>query len=62
MDATIRNRKEATAWQNRYDPGAPKRGEPAPDFALSDTSGEGPVRLSELLTDRPVALVFGSFT
>lgn len=59
---TIQSRAEAETWQARYDPQAPKAGAPAPDFTLADSRGEHQVRLSDFRGDRPVALVFGSFT
>ena len=62
MHATIKNRQEATSWQKKYDESAPKVGDLAPDFELSDSNGENPVRLSEFRGQKPVALVFGSFT
>jgi hypothetical protein len=37
-------------------------GDAAPDFELPLVDGEGTVRLAELNAERPVALVFGSFT
>lgn len=37
-------------------------GDLAPDFELPQVDGEGNVRLSALLSERPVALVFGSYT
>jgi hypothetical protein len=37
-------------------------GDPAPDFELPRRDGQGTVRLGSLLEDRPVALVFGSYT
>ena len=37
-------------------------GDPAPDFELPRVGGEGSVRLSTLLDDGLVALVFGSYT
>jgi len=58
----IKNRKQASAWQKRHDPHAPKVGDIAPDFELRDSAGENPVRLSEYRDIKPVALVFGSFT
>ena len=58
----IKNRKQASAWQKRHDPHAPKVGDIAPDFELRDSTGENPVRLSEYRGIKPVALVFGSFT
>ena len=37
-------------------------GELAPDFELPSLDGTGTVRLADLRADRPVALVFGSYT
>jgi hypothetical protein len=37
-------------------------GDLAPDFELSLVDGESPTRLASLLADRPVALIFGSYT
>jgi len=37
-------------------------GDAAPDFDLPLLEGGGTVRLAELNADRPVALVFGSYT
>jgi hypothetical protein len=37
-------------------------GDAAPDFELPLVDGGGCVRLSQLNADRPVALVFGSYT
>ena len=37
-------------------------GDPAPDFELPRLDGDGTVRLSALVAERPVALVFGSYT
>ena len=62
MDTTIKNRQEATAWQKKHDLQAPKVGDLAPDFELSDSSGENSVRLADFREQKPVALVFGSFT
>ena len=53
---------EMRAWQKKYDSKAPKRGDLAPDFELSDVNGENPIRLTQFIGQRPVALVFGSFT
>ena len=39
-----------------------KPGDPAPDFALPTTDHTSTVRLSSELRDRPVVLVFGSYT
>lgn len=62
MSGTIKNREEAKAWHERYDPLAPKVGEVAPDFELCDVRGENSIRLSDSRGTRPVALIFGSFT
>ncbi len=62
MDCTIHNRAEAMAWQREHDARAPRVGDTAPDFELSDTTGTHTVKLSSFRGDRPVALVFGSYT
>ena len=62
MAKTFQNQVEANAWQERYDPMAPNVGDPAPDFTLCDVKGENPARLSDFAGQRPVALIFGSFT
>jgi len=62
MNATIKSRNEATSWQKKYDAQAPKVGQMAPDFELSDSNEENSVRLSDLRGQKPVALIFGSFT
>jgi peroxiredoxin len=59
---TLKNRQEASAWQQKFDPLAPKVGDLAPDFELNDVRGEGRVRLSDFRGKKPVALIFGSFT
>jgi peroxiredoxin len=60
--ATIKNRKEGTSWQIKYDADAPKIGDPAPDFELRDINGENPILLSSFQGTKPVVLIFGSFT
>ena len=55
-------RKKHKARQTQLDVLAPKQGDVAPDFALRDANGENPVRLSGLRGQKPVALIFGSFT
>ncbi len=54
--------RESQAWHRRHGPRAPKAGEAAPDFELSDCLGENAVKLSQFRGQKPVALVFGSFT
>ena len=58
----IRTRKTAQAWQKHFDALAPKARDMAPDFELRDVNGEHPIRLSDFRGQKPVALVFGSFT
>ena len=62
VTGTLKNRKESTAWQEKFDAHAPKVGDLAPDFELRDSRGENPLRLSDLRGQQPVALIFGSFT
>ena len=62
IQRTLRYRKEFSAWQKEYDALAPKAGDLAPAFELSDVSGQHRVRLSDFRGEKPVALVFGSFT
>ena len=44
-----------------YGEGGPELGDPAPDFRLSSTRGET-IELSSFRGEKPVVLVFGSFT
>lgn len=37
-------------------------GDPAPDFALMTPGGSDPVRLSAVAAEKPVVLVFGSYS
>ncbi len=62
MPKTIQNKREAQAWQKHHDATAPKVGDAAPDFELSDVHGEHTVRLSDFRGKKPVALIFGSYT
>jgi hypothetical protein len=62
MSNMMKYRREAQDWQKQYDALAPKAGDMAPDFELRDVHGENPVRLSGFRGQRPVALIFGSFT
>jgi hypothetical protein len=59
---TIKDRQEASAWQKEFDKLAPKVGDAAPDFELRDIRRENPIRLSDFQGQKPVALIFGSFT
>ncbi len=62
LTGTLKTRKEATAWQKKFDAHAPKIGELASDFELRDSRGENPLRFFDLRGQQPVALIFGSFT
>ena len=59
---TIEFRNEELMWQQSHDPQSPKVGDMAPDFELQDPEGKARVRLSDFRGERPVALVFGSYT
>ena len=48
--------------QKELDRHAPKVGDMAPDFTLYDSSGIKSITLSDFHGEKPVALVFGSFT
>ena len=41
---------------------APRPGDPAPDFALQTRHSDDVIRLSEFQANRPVVLIFGSWT
>jgi len=58
----VQQRKKFMARQKQLDALAPKAGDIAPDFELHDVNGENPVRLSDCREQKPVALIFGSFT
>ena len=55
-------RKKAMKQQKRLNAQAPKAGDLAPDFTLSDISGTESVTLSDFRGQKPVALIFGSYT
>jgi hypothetical protein len=59
---TLRYRRESNNWQKKYDALAPRAGDIAPDFELFDVTGQHRIRLAEFKGERPVALIFGSFT
>jgi peroxiredoxin len=48
--------------QKALDAKAPRAGDLAPDFTLTDSGGTETVSLSDFRGEKPVALVFGSFT
>ena len=55
-------RFEVGKRQKKLNKRAPKVGDLAPDFTLSDISGTQSVTLSDFRGKKPVALVFGSYT
>ncbi len=62
MIKILRKWKRIRERQKELDASAPKAGDVAPDFELRDVNGENPVWLSEFREQKPVALIFGSFT
>lgn len=58
----VKGMRDARAWQKKHELHAPKEGDLAPDFELLDVNGENTVRLSDFRGQKPVALIFGSFT
>ncbi len=59
---TITYRGREKAWQQKYDPLAPKAGDMAPDFALPEVGSNRIWRLSDFRGQKPVVLIFGSYT
>jgi len=55
-------RTKAHKLQVKLDKKAPKTGELAPDFTLFDVTGIKSVTLSDFRGEKPVVLVFGSYT
>ena len=55
-------RRSKMAEQKEVNRQAPRAGDLAPDFTLTDSSGTETVTLSNFREKKPVALVFGSFT
>ena len=58
----IQHRRRLMPVQKELNRHAPKAGDLAPDFTLTDSSGTETVTLSQFRGVKPVALVFGSFT
>ena len=58
----IKFRIKVTKQLSQLNNKAPKAGDLAPDFTLSDVTGTESVTLSDFRGQKPVALVFGSFT
>lgn len=60
--ATLDTRKKIVQWQKQAEKTAPKPGDMAPDFELTELDGHTTVRLSDYRDKKPVALIFGSHT
>lgn len=58
----FRIRSKLMQRQKGLDRLAPKKGDVAPDFTLSDITGTESVTLSDFRGKKPVALIFGSYT
>ena len=58
----ISYRREKMEQMRELDRAAPKAGDMAFDFTLSDISGERSITLSDFRGKKPVALAFGSYT
>ena len=59
---TINHRRRLMPIQKELNRHAPRAGDLAPDFTLTDSSGTETVTLSQFRGLKPVALVFGSYT
>ncbi len=59
---TLRSQPEAIATLCARERFALRAGDDAPDFTLSPPGGGEPFTLSSMRGERPVALVFGSYT
>ncbi len=62
MLKALNYRDHETAWQVENDKQSPKLGDLAPDFELTDTTGNHQIRLSNFRNQKPVVLVFGAHT
>jgi len=58
----FRYRRQKMGAQKGLDKKAPKVGDSAPDFTLFDANGQESVTLSHFRGEKPVALIFGSYT
>jgi peroxiredoxin len=58
----VQHRRRVMPIQKQLDRQAPKAGDLAPDFTLTDSSAAETVTLSQFRGVTPVALVFGSYT
>ena len=62
MATTFPDRASTDVWHEEMLHLTPKVGDEAPDFELFGIDGRDSVRLSNFRGEKPVALVFGSFT
>ncbi|NOZ49965.1 MAG: hypothetical protein GXP37_07950 [Chloroflexi bacterium] len=62
LQRTLSYRGREKAWQQKFNPLAPKADDMAPDFALAEVGSERMWRLSDFRGQKPVVLIFGSFT
>jgi peroxiredoxin len=58
----VQYRRKKMGIQKNLDRHAPKVGDTAPDFTLFDVDGKESVTLSHFRGEKPVALIFGSYT
>ena len=58
----VQYRRKKMGIQKSLDRLAAKVGDTAPDFTLFDVDGKGSVTLSHFRGEKPVALIFGSYT
>lgn len=58
----LKIRKKLMKRQKKLDQAAPKLGDWAPDFTLEDITGSESITLSSFRGQKPVALIFGSYT
>ena len=59
--STLRNDLTRGCQKGEPNPSGPRVGDPAIEFTLRDVKGES-YTLSELLQEKPVVMIFGSFT
>ena len=58
----VKIRKKLMKRQKGLDHLAPKAGDMAPDFTLQNIAGTEAITLSDFRGQKPVALIFGSYT
>lgn len=58
----LKIRKKLMKRQKSFDQLAPRAGDMAPDFSLQNIAGTETITLSDFRGQKPVALIFGSYT